>query len=49
MPGFQISTQNDLPRSDGVDIHVLIVNQTESVNSRFLRTNVLSARPDRKK
>jgi hypothetical protein len=49
VPGFHITTQNDLPRSDGVDIHVLLVNQTESGNARFLRTNVLSARPDLKK
>jgi hypothetical protein len=49
VPGFHITTQNDLPRSDGVDIHVLLVNQTESGNSRFLRTNVLFARPDLKK
>lgn len=49
MPGFHITTQDDLPGPDGDEPYVLFVNQTEYGNARFLRTNVLSARPDLKK
>ena len=49
MPGFLITTQDDLPGPDGDEPYVLFVNQTEYGNARFLRTNVLSARPDLKK
>jgi hypothetical protein len=49
MPGITITTQNDLPGPDGDEPYVLFVNQTEYANARFLRTNVLSARPDLKK
>ena len=46
---FRITTQDDLPGPDGDEPYVLFVNQTEYGNARFLRTNVLSARPDLKK
>jgi len=46
---FHITTQDDLPGPDGDEPYVLFVNQTEYGNARFLRTNVLSARPDLKK
>jgi len=49
MPGIHITTQDDLPGPDGDEPYVLFVNQTEYGNARFLRTNVLSARPDLKK
>ncbi|WP_198537949.1 hypothetical protein [Vulcanococcus limneticus] len=49
MPGFHITTQDDLPGPDGDEPYVLFVNQTEYGNRCFLRTNVLSARPDLKK
>jgi hypothetical protein len=49
MPGITITTQNDLPGPDGDEPYVLFLNQTEYGNGRFLRTNVLSARPDLKK
>ena len=49
MPGFHITTQDELPGPDGDEPYVLFVNQTEYGNARFLRTNVLSARPDLKK
>ena len=49
MAGFTITTQDDLPGPDGDEPYVLFVNQTEYGNARFLRTNVLSARPDLKK
>ena len=49
MPGFHITTQDDLPGPDGDEPYVLFVNETEYGNGRFLRTNVLSARPDLKK
>jgi hypothetical protein len=49
MPGIMITTQKDLPGPDGDEPYVLFVNQTEYGNARFLRTNVLSARPDLKK
>jgi hypothetical protein len=46
---FHITTQDDLPGPDGDEPYTLFVNQTEYGNARFLRTNVLSARPDLKK
>ena len=46
---FHITTQDELPGPDGDEPYVLFVNQTEYGNARFLRTNVLSARPDLKK
>ncbi|MFN9910840.1 MAG: hypothetical protein ACK56F_32830, partial [bacterium] len=46
---FHITTQDDLPGPDGDEPYVMFVNQTEYGNARFLRTNVLSARPDLKK
>ena len=49
MPGFHITTQDDLPGPDGDEPYVLFLNETEYGNRRFLRTNVLSARPDLKK
>ncbi len=49
MPGITITTQDDLPGADGDQPYTLFVNQTEYGNARFLRTNVLSARPDLKK
>ena len=49
MPGFHITTQDDLPGPDGDEPYVLFLNETEYGNGRFLRTNVLSARPDLKK
>jgi hypothetical protein len=49
MAGITITTQNDLPGPDGDEPYVLFLNQTEYGNARFLRTNVLSARPDLKK
>jgi len=49
MAGFTITTQDDLPGPDGDEPYVLFLNQTEYGNARFLRTNVLSARPDLKK
>jgi len=49
VPGFHINTQDDLPRPDGDEPYDTFVNQTEYGNARFLRTNVLSARPDLKK
>jgi hypothetical protein len=49
LPGFHITTQDDLPGPDGDEPYTLFVNQTEYGNARFLRTNVLSARPDLKK
>ena len=49
MPGFTITTQDELPGPDGDEPYVLFVNETEYGNTRFLRTNVLSARPDLKK
>ncbi|MFM9086535.1 MAG: hypothetical protein ACKOPT_00005, partial [Cyanobium sp.] len=44
-----ITTQDSLPGPDGEAPYVLFVNETTYGNSRFLRTNVLSARPDLKK
>jgi hypothetical protein len=49
MSGIHIATQDQLPGPDGDEPYVLFVNQTEYGNARFLRTNVLSARPDLKK
>jgi hypothetical protein len=49
MVGITITTQVDLPGADGDQPYTLFVNQTEYGNARFLRTNVLSARPDPKK
>ena len=49
MAGITITTQDDLPGADGEQPYTLFVNQTEYGNARFLRTNVLSARPDLKK
>ncbi len=49
MSQFHITTQDELPGPDGDEPYVLFVNQTEYGNRRFLRTNVLSARPDLKK
>ena len=49
MSQFHITTQDDLPGPDGDEPYVMFVNQTEYGNARFLRTNVLSARPDLKK
>lgn len=49
VPGLHITTQDDLPGPDGDEPYVLFVNETEYGNRRFLRTNVLSARPDLKK
>jgi hypothetical protein len=49
MAGIRITTQDELPGPEGDEPYVLFVNQTESGNARFLRTNVLSARPDLKK
>jgi hypothetical protein len=49
MADIRITTQDDLPGPDGDKPYTLFVNQTEYGNARFLRTNVLSARPDLKK
>ena len=49
MADLIITTQDELPGPDGEDPYVLFVNETEYGNTRFLRTNVLSARPDLKK
>ena len=49
MPGFHITTQDELPGPDGDEPYDTFVNQTKYGNARFLRTNVLSARPDLKK
>jgi len=46
---IRITTQDDLPGPDGDEPYDTFVNQTEYGNARFLRTNVLSARPDLKK
>lgn len=49
MADISITTQDDLPGPDGDEPYVLFVNQTEYGNARFLRTNVISARPDLKR
>ena len=46
---IRITTQDELPGPDGDEPYDTFVNQTEYGNARFLRTNVLSARPDLKK
>jgi len=40
VPGFHITTQDDLPGPDGDEPYGLFVNETEYGNRRFLRTNV---------
>jgi hypothetical protein len=47
--GFTITTQDGLPGPDGDAPYTLFLNETTHSNTRFLRTNVLSARPDLKK
>ncbi|MEB3243651.1 MAG: hypothetical protein VKO44_08445 [Cyanobacteriota bacterium] len=49
MADLNITTQDQLLGPDGDTPYVLFVNETEYGNARFLRTNVLSARPDLKK
>jgi hypothetical protein len=49
MADLIITTQDELPGPDGDAPYVLFVNETNHGNTRFLRTNVLSARPDLKK
>ena len=49
MADLNITTQDQLLGPDGDTPYVLFVNETEYGNTRFLRTNVLSARPDLKK
>jgi hypothetical protein len=49
MADLNITTQDELPGPDGDTPYVLFVNETEYGNTHFLRTNVLSARPDLKK
>ncbi|MEB3301913.1 MAG: hypothetical protein VKN56_08080 [Cyanobacteriota bacterium] len=49
MADLNITTQDELPGPDGDTPYVLFVNETEYGNTRFLRTNVISARPDLKK
>ena len=49
MADLIITTQDELPGPDGEAPYVLFVNETDYGNTRFLRTNVLSARPDLKK
>jgi hypothetical protein len=49
MADLNITTQDELQGPDGDTPYVLFVNETEYSNTRFLRTNVLSARPDLKK
>lgn len=49
MADLNITTQDQLLGPDGDLPYVLFVNETEYGNTRFLRTNVLSARPDLKK
>ena len=44
-----ITTQDELPGPEGDGPYVMFVNQTEYGIGRFLRTNVLSARPDLKR
>ncbi len=44
-----ITSQDELPGPDDESPYVLFVNETDYGNTRFLRTNVLSARPDLKK
>ena len=49
MADLIITNQDELPGPDGEAPYVLFVNETTYGNTRFLRTNVLSARPDLKK
>ncbi len=49
MADLIITTQDELPGPDDEAPYVLFVNEIEYGNTRFLRTNVLSARPDLKK
>lgn len=49
MADLNITTQDELPGPDGEAPYVFFVNETDYGNTRFLRTNVLSARPDLKK
>ncbi len=49
MAGLTITTQDDLPGPGDNRPYVMFVNQTEYGIGRFLRTNVLSARPDLKR
>ncbi len=44
-----ITSQDELPGPDGEAPYVLFVNETDYGNTLFLRTNVLSTRPDLKK
>jgi hypothetical protein len=37
VPGFHITTQDDLPGPDGDEPYVLFVNETEYGNRRFRR------------
>jgi hypothetical protein len=48
MADLIITTQDKLPGLDGGAPYKLFVNETNDGNTRFLRTNVLSARPDLK-
>jgi|688.fasta_scaffold1313062_2 hypothetical protein len=49
MADLTITTQDDLPGPGDDRPYVMFVNQTEYGIGRFLRTNVLSARPDLKR
>ncbi len=49
MADITITTQDELPGPEGDGPYVLFVNQTEFGIGRFLRTKVLSARPDLKR
>ncbi len=49
MADLILTSQGELPGPDGEAPHVLFVNETDYGKTRFLRTNVLSARPDLKK
>jgi hypothetical protein len=49
MADLTITTQDDLPGPGDDRPYVMFVNQTEYGIGKFLRTNVLSARPDLKR
>ena len=49
MKDIRITTQDDLPGPESDGPHVMFVNQTDYVIDRFLRKNVLSARPELKR
>jgi hypothetical protein len=49
MADITITTQDELPGPEGDGPYVMFVNQTQYGIGRFLRTNVLSARPDLKR